>query len=208
MSDLYFILNPALGIVKIGVSANVPDRVASLEHSCGVPLELLRMVKGGANREITLHEIFHASRLKGEWFDPTEELLALALGTEGITEFIARKRDVLDALIASRRLAGESRQAAREERERERRAELAAKREVERKKEQKRKERERAREEAKEKQRAEELAAWSARSVDALSTRLQSPDANTTATQRRAFVEQQRARNAAFNGVRTASANG
>lgn len=90
-SDLYFILNPALGIIKIGISVDVRSRRSELEHACGVALTVLRVVPQGEPFEEPLHFAFLPSRLIGEWFAPTDELLALIEGDEPMEAFIARK---------------------------------------------------------------------------------------------------------------------
>jgi hypothetical protein len=97
MKDLYFVLNPMLGLIKIGISDNVDRRVCGLESGCGVPLILLRIMRNGSLHETNLHFAFAASRLYGEWFAPTDDLLGLAYGDEGIPEFLERKiESVLD----------------------------------------------------------------------------------------------------------------
>jgi preprotein translocase subunit SecD len=90
-SDLYFILNPSLGIIKIGVSLDVRTRRSELEHACGVPLTVLKIVDQAEEMEEPLHFAFLPSRLIGEWFAPTEELLSLIEGNETVTAFIERK---------------------------------------------------------------------------------------------------------------------
>lgn len=87
---LYFLLNPALGIIKIGIARNVGKRRIALEQACGVPLVVLRVVPGGALFEKDLHNAFAPQRLRGEWFAPSEALLELANGTEPIHMFLMR----------------------------------------------------------------------------------------------------------------------
>jgi hypothetical protein len=114
-SDLYFIVNPALGIIKIGIAGDVTGRRISLEHACGVPLEVLRVVKGGERYEKPLHEAFGRSRLRGEWFLPTDSLVRLATGTADIGEYLTRAepetakwRKERDAKIAAKKAEDEA----------------------------------------------------------------------------------------------------
>lgn len=93
--DLYFMLNPALGIIKIGIAGDVEARRVTLEHGCGVPLDVLRVVRGGGGYETDLHDAFGPSRLRGEWFAPTDELFELATGTADVEAFIRSKREMI-----------------------------------------------------------------------------------------------------------------
>ena len=112
--DLYFIANPALGTIKIGVTQNLAARLRSLEHACGVPLELLKLVAGGGHHEFDLHEALAPSRLIGEWFTPTPDLLAIVHDEESIDAFI--KRSAV-AVMERRVAAGTAKAAALAQRE-------------------------------------------------------------------------------------------
>lgn len=121
-SDLYFILNPSLGIIKIGIADRVDERHYSLECACGVALDVLGVLKDGSDFERRLHEAFHADRLIGEWFQPSEELYALAVEPERVPEFVANnasriesgRRECAVELQARRRENYEIRRAERE----------------------------------------------------------------------------------------------
>jgi hypothetical protein len=88
MTDLYFIRNPLVGYIKIGISSNVPQRLKALEFSCGMSLELLRVIPNQGIAESCLHDLFAESRIKGEWFSPTAELVELATTDAPLHEFI------------------------------------------------------------------------------------------------------------------------
>lgn len=90
---LYFIENPALRIIKIGVAQDVEARRESLERACGVPLRVLAVVPEGAGFEAHLLAAFDSSRLLGEWFRPTPELLELIANPTSIIEFLAYAED-------------------------------------------------------------------------------------------------------------------
>ena len=94
-SDLYFILNPALGIIKIGISNDVEERRRTLEHGCGVPLEVLRVVSQGEELEQELHLLFNGARLMGEWFAPTVDLVELATTTADVRAYISANRQAI-----------------------------------------------------------------------------------------------------------------
>jgi hypothetical protein len=91
--SLYFIRNPYLDLIKIGIADDVTQRLWSLECACGVPLDLLRVVKAGAPYEPHLHDAFRETRLFGEWFRPTPELLRLIERPVEILEFLAYAED-------------------------------------------------------------------------------------------------------------------
>lgn len=63
--------------IKIGFSVQTKPRLAALQ--CALPYEaiLLATIPGTKSDERDLHIGFHHSRLNGEWFERTPELLAL-----------------------------------------------------------------------------------------------------------------------------------
>lgn len=81
---VYFFLRSD-GRIKIGVSNNIRQRKKDLESAAG-PLVLLTTMEGSRMVEQALHLKFSASRVHGEWFDPSVELLALIhrLQTDGV----------------------------------------------------------------------------------------------------------------------------
>jgi hypothetical protein len=101
-SGLYFILNPMVGIIKIGIARDVMQRLNSLEMGGGVSLELLRVVPGAEHYERDLHLALDAYRLRGEWFAPSEEMMAL---------IVAVKRAAVDAARTERNSLAESERA-------------------------------------------------------------------------------------------------
>lgn len=79
---VYFILDAAAGLVKIGRAGNPWRRLSQIQAHNASLLEIVAIEPGGAQREAELHERFSASRVRGEWFrfDGELEQYAQALG--------------------------------------------------------------------------------------------------------------------------------
>lgn len=74
---VYFLRAAESGRIKIGKTVNVQKRLASLRGASSGALELLGYVAESAGcTERDLHARFSESRTHGEWFEPTDELLA------------------------------------------------------------------------------------------------------------------------------------
>lgn len=67
-------------LIKIGITRNVATRVKDLETLAGCPMELLRVFPEQGWIERDLHRALHPSRVIGEWFRPTRDLLKMAAG--------------------------------------------------------------------------------------------------------------------------------
>lgn len=74
-SKVYFVRKND-GIIKIGFTKNIPERMKSLEASSGSKIELLTTIDGGIKEESMIHDIFKEDRLIGEWFRPSEKLIS------------------------------------------------------------------------------------------------------------------------------------
>lgn len=74
-SFAYFAAEPG-GHVKIGWTKNPRRRIRQLRSDTKLNLQLLATRVGGRRREFAYHMQFKASRLHGEWFERTPELLA------------------------------------------------------------------------------------------------------------------------------------
>jgi len=61
--------------IKIGVAANVQKRLEALQVSLPYRVLLLATAPGGLARERKLHILFRGSKLYGEWFQRTPELM-------------------------------------------------------------------------------------------------------------------------------------
>jgi hypothetical protein len=68
-TNIYFIKNPKLKMIKIGNSINVDKRLQALNEITGVDLELLTIVNDVPEYfEKILHKMYIKERKNGEWF--------------------------------------------------------------------------------------------------------------------------------------------
>lgn len=81
---IYFIRAGAQGPVKIGYTANdVRGRFNIIQVAHYETLHLLGCMPGDPETEVALHERFSSYRIRGEWFRPCPELLALIAAKAG-----------------------------------------------------------------------------------------------------------------------------
>lgn len=73
-SCVYFL--EADNLIKIGVTGNVKSRVSSLQTGCPSEVKLIKTVRGGPATEKRIHARFNHLRVRGEWFEKTEELIS------------------------------------------------------------------------------------------------------------------------------------
>lgn len=87
-SVIYFVRSGTSGPIKIGKANNLKRRLASLQTSASEPLRVLGVVPGDIPEEAALHAQFADTRLHGEWFAPSDRLLAyiaeVSYGTEQV----------------------------------------------------------------------------------------------------------------------------
>ena len=211
-TDLYVMFNPFTGLVKIGISNDVDARRDTLEHACGVPLDLLAVFPGDERYEQPLHLAFAHVRQRGEWFLPMPEIIDLVEGRETPQSLLTRMADkVAENRRAIEQANEQKRDRQRQEREEEKKRLEAVKREEARikaemsaKRAKAKAERERKEEERRE-QRLKEWQEWdaAAQARDALYKNEPRERFAEIAEQRAELVRtSQRARNAAVNGVR------
>lgn len=72
---VYFIQGEDGGPIKIGVANNPTKRLAELQRTSPVRLEIIAKVPGDESDEKRLHMRFNDLRLHGEWFEPAESLM-------------------------------------------------------------------------------------------------------------------------------------
>jgi len=78
--SIYFYHLPKQNLVKIGCSSNVNKRLNQLSTGCTEQGVLLRVIEGfGFKAEKWLHEHFKALKVKGEWFNYSEEMLSIEI---------------------------------------------------------------------------------------------------------------------------------
>lgn len=65
------------GAIKIGCSQNPTARLSQLQGSTPTTLQLLATMAGDYTTEKGFHDRLAAHRVKGEWFNPTPEVLAV-----------------------------------------------------------------------------------------------------------------------------------
>lgn len=73
---VYFVFAPRMGLIKIGVASSVLKRIKALQCATGEYLCLLGTLPGGHDVEAEIHRRFAESRVRGEWFLPSYELLS------------------------------------------------------------------------------------------------------------------------------------
>ena len=75
---VYYLLDPTSKLIKIGCT--YPDRqrkrFQELRRETGSSLRLLATEPGYQITEARRHQQFHVGRVKGEWFQPTDDLIA------------------------------------------------------------------------------------------------------------------------------------
>lgn len=72
---VYFIQAGDSGPIKIGSSNSPTTRLSELQIGSALDLRLLRQLPGTADDERALHARFAAHRIRGEWFEPSPEVL-------------------------------------------------------------------------------------------------------------------------------------
>ena len=86
---VYFAKNMEDGLIKIGTSGNVENRISALcRPSKGVrcDVKLVAVAKGSLAKERAYHAMFSASRVFGEWFSPTDDIIKeIALLEKGLS---------------------------------------------------------------------------------------------------------------------------
>lgn len=81
--DVYFIQPESGGLIKVGFSTHVESRFQSLQLTSPVRLRLLATLTGTRATESELHRQFASLRCHGEWFHPSQELVAFIAGVAG-----------------------------------------------------------------------------------------------------------------------------
>lgn len=78
---IYFVQGEDGGPIKIGWAVDPMRRLQSIQTNSPVPLRNVALIKGTTRtRERKIHEQFAECRIRGEWFEPTFELIAFICG--------------------------------------------------------------------------------------------------------------------------------
>lgn len=82
MSGFVYFVKPVgqLGPIKVGHSIYPPSRLVSLQTWSPVELELVSQFEGSLETERAIHERFAQWQVRGEWFEPVDDLVSLAHG--------------------------------------------------------------------------------------------------------------------------------
>ena len=89
--SVYFITARALAQVKIGFSETPFLRLKALQTGSPVPLEMERLMDGGADVEAELHERFAEFRARGEWFH-LSGVIEVFMGDLPVPQPVRRRR--------------------------------------------------------------------------------------------------------------------
>ena len=73
--NVYLIRMADTTFYKIGFTREIHKRLADLQHANPMPLRVIAMMAGGRKLEGRLHRRFQDQRVRGEWFDLTEEMV-------------------------------------------------------------------------------------------------------------------------------------
>lgn len=74
-SVIYFARSGSEGPIKIGRTQNLKKRIETLQTYSPHDIQLLGTAVGGILKEKETHRLFSNSRIRGEWFLPTKDLL-------------------------------------------------------------------------------------------------------------------------------------
>lgn len=95
---IYFILDRQGKAVKVGYSKSketLRRRLSTLQVGNPRPLELLFHVEGGREGEKFLHRLLRTSRLCGEWFECTPEVVKILMKIKNGADEFDRDNDLI-----------------------------------------------------------------------------------------------------------------
>jgi hypothetical protein len=87
------------GPVKIGFSSDMKARIKNLSVASVGGITILATISGGKETEAYLHEKFEASRVSGEWFSMTDELVDLIERAKAGKAFIPAINDTAKYMV-------------------------------------------------------------------------------------------------------------
>lgn len=77
---VYFIRAGQRGPIKIGFTRNIERRIRQLQSGSPQPLRVLGTLPGDRATESMLQALHREQRIRGDWFRPSGDLLAVARG--------------------------------------------------------------------------------------------------------------------------------
>jgi hypothetical protein len=77
---LVYLIQIGPGPVKVGVARCPYRRLGDIQVACPYDVAILRITWGGADLEGYLHHRWREHRIRGEWFEPADEILRYASG--------------------------------------------------------------------------------------------------------------------------------
>ena len=89
--QIYF-MQAGNGPIKIGFSTNIKSRLPEIQRWHPEEIRLLKMVTGRIEGERDIHRLFKEDRIRGEWFKPSEKLMAFINGLQDSYESKKEKR--------------------------------------------------------------------------------------------------------------------
>lgn len=89
---VYFIQVGADGPIKIGYSLRPEERVKAIQADMPWPIHLIGCVPGNPATERIIHVFFAAHRIRGEWFHPHPDVLAMSRNLLAALELPQPKR--------------------------------------------------------------------------------------------------------------------
>lgn len=87
--EIYF-MQAGKGPIKIGFSTNIKSRLPEIQRWHPEEIRLLKTVKGRIEGEKDIHRLFREDRIRGEWFKPSDKLMAFI---NGLQDFYESKKE-------------------------------------------------------------------------------------------------------------------
>jgi hypothetical protein len=88
---LYFVEAAAVNAMKIGITGDLDQRLAGIQQALPINIELAATVRGTTRQEHALHLRFAHIRMRGDWFQITDELRSFVNALKQMDEKSAAK---------------------------------------------------------------------------------------------------------------------
>jgi len=97
---VYFARAGKDGLVKIGFSTNVGNRITTIQNGCPSTLKIIRNIDAERHTEKWLHRHFKHLHKRGEWFEYSDEMLTVIPPAEKATETGKDKTETHEVFVA------------------------------------------------------------------------------------------------------------